>query len=501
MRFARTAIAAAGLASAATAYAAEASSSSDVVVLAEGNFTSWTESEPLALVEFYAPWCGHCKNLAPQYEEAATTLKDASIKLAKVDCTAETEICSKMEVSGYPTLKINRKGAFTEYNGPRKADGIVSYMQKQSLPALSKLSADNIAEFKGKDKVVAITYLSEKDTEDLDVITKVAEAHRDNYLFGVTHDEALAKAAGVTAPALVLYRQFDEPEVKFDKKINEDDIVSFLKVESVPLVDELGPENFMVYAGSGLPLAYLFADPASKDLQSQIDVLKPIAKANKGKLNFVWIDGVKFANHAKSLNIQGDELPAFAIQDIENNLKFPLEDIASDLTGKITAFVNKYTTNELKPSVKSEAIPADQDGPVFVLVADEFEKVVGDDSKDKLVEFYAPWCGHCKNLAPTYDQLGEKYSAHKDKVLIAKMDATLNDVPPSAGFQIQSFPTIKFKAAGSSDWIDFDGDRSLEGFVEFISQKGTHKLSVDLEPVNETATDAKKDEAPHHEEL
>ncbi|EPQ30820.1 uncharacterized protein PFL1_01719 [Pseudozyma flocculosa PF-1] len=501
MRFTRTAIAAAGLASAATAYAAEASGS-DVLVLSEGNFTSTVEAEPLMLVEFYAPWCGHCKNLAPQYEEAATSLKQNGIKLAKVDCTVETEVCAAQEVAGYPTLKVSRKGVFTEYNGARKADGIVSYMQKQSLPAISTLTADSITEFKGKDKVVAIAYLSDKDAADLEVITKVAEAHRDDYLFGVAHDESLAKAAGVTAPALVLYRKFDEPEVKFDKKFSQDDVVSFLKAESVPLIDELGPENFMTYAGSGLPLAYLFADPESKDLQSQVESLRPLAKENKGKLNFVWIDAVKFANHAKSLNIQSENWPAFAIQDIEKNLKFPLEDIASDLTSKVSSFVGQYTKGDLKPSIKSEPIPADQDGPVHVLVSDEFDKIVGDDSKDMLVEFYAPWCGHCKKLAPTYDQLGEKYAAHKDKVLIAKMDATANDIPPSAGFQIQSFPTIKFKAAGSKEWIEFQGDRSLEGFVEFIGQNGKHKVSVDLEPVNDTAADAaKKDDAPHHEEL
>lgn len=82
------------------------------------------------LVEFYAPWCGHCQALAPHYEAAATTLKAEGIKLAKVDCTVEEALCGEQDVKGYPTLKVMRHGQASEYSGPRKTDGIVSYMQK-----------------------------------------------------------------------------------------------------------------------------------------------------------------------------------------------------------------------------------------------------------------------------------------------------------------------------------------------------------------------------------
>jgi protein disulfide-isomerase-like protein len=77
-----------------------------------------------------APWCGHCKALAPEYEKAATSLKNASIKLAKVDCTSESDLCGEHGIQGYPTLKVFRSGTPTEYSGPRKSDGIISYMKK-----------------------------------------------------------------------------------------------------------------------------------------------------------------------------------------------------------------------------------------------------------------------------------------------------------------------------------------------------------------------------------
>jgi protein disulfide-isomerase A1 len=74
----------------------------------------------------YAPWCGHCKALAPEYDEAAKSLTEKDIHLAKVDCTVETEICQEHGVEGYPTLKVFRgKDAVSPYQGARKSQAYV----------------------------------------------------------------------------------------------------------------------------------------------------------------------------------------------------------------------------------------------------------------------------------------------------------------------------------------------------------------------------------------
>ena len=74
----------------------------------------------------YAPWCGHCKALAPEYEEAATSLKEKDIRVVKVDCTEEADLCQKQGVEGYPTLKVFRGlDNVTPYKGQRKAAAYV----------------------------------------------------------------------------------------------------------------------------------------------------------------------------------------------------------------------------------------------------------------------------------------------------------------------------------------------------------------------------------------
>lgn len=228
-------------------------SADDVVVLTEENFEKEVGQDKGALVEFYAPWCGHCKKLAPEYEKLGNSFKKAkSVLIAKVDCDEHKGVCSKYGVSGYPTIQWFPKGSLEpkKFEGPR--------------------TAESLAEF---------------------------------------------------------------------------------------------------------------------------------------------------------VNTEGG-------------------------------------TN-----VKIATAPSH----VVVLTPETFNEVVLDETKDVLVEFYAPWCGHCKSLAPIYEKVAAVFKS-EDDVVIANLDADkYRDLAEK--YDVSGFPTLKFFPKGNKAGEDYGGGRDLDDFVAFINEK------------------------------
>lgn len=163
----------------------------------------------------------------------------------------------------------------------------------------------------------------------------------------------------------------------------------------------------------------------------------------------------------------------------------------TELTSEnINTFLDSYLSGELKAHLMTEEVPEDWDKkPVKVLVGKNFNEVAKDKSKNVFVEFYAPWCGHCKQLAPIWDQLGEKFKDSED-IVIAKMDSTANELED---IKIEGFPTLKFFPKDSDEVIEYRGARTLESLKKFVESGGKDHGVDDEEEMDEEMIDSLED--------
>jgi len=467
-----------------------------VLVLTDKNFQEALDANEFILVEFYAPWCGHCKALAPEYAKAAGILaeKGSPIALAKLDATEEPKIAEQFEVRGYPTLKFFKNGKDTEYNGGRTADTIVSWLEKKTGPAAKTLATvDEAKAFVADNDIAIIGFFDSVDSDGAKAFLAAA-GNMDDFPFAITSEAAVLaeyKAAGV-----VIFKNFDEGRNDMEGEVTEESVTAFVAGNSLPLVVDFSQDTAQkIFSGDIKSHLLLFMSGAAEDHAAKVEIARGIAKDYKGQMLFVTINTDE-EDHKRIMEFFGmeeSELPSMRIIKLEEDMsKFkPASTELSD--SNIRAFVKSYLAGELKAHLMSEEIPEDWDKePVKVLVAKNFEEVAKDTAKDVLVEFYAPWCGHCKQLTPVWEKLGEKYKDH-ESIIIGKMDATANELED---IKVQGFPTIKLIQKETNKIIDYNGERTLDGFVKFLESGGVHGAAAEGDDDEED-----EDDDLEHDEL
>jgi protein disulfide-isomerase A1 len=477
---------------------AEITKEEGVLVLTEANFQEALDAHEFLLVEFYAPWCGHCKALAPEYAKAAGLLseKDSPIMLGKVDATEESKVAEKFEVRGYPTLKFFKSGKDTEYNGGRTAETIVSWLDKKTGPPAKTLATVEEAKaFIEENEIAVVGFFADTESPDAKAFLAAA-SNLDDFVFGLASDAAVIeeyKAAGV-----VLFKKFDEGRNDLEGEVTEEIVTKFVAGNALPLVVDFNQETAQkIFSGEIKSHLLMFVSAAAEDYASKVEVVRGIAKDYKGQMLFVTINTDE-EDHKRIMEFFGmdeAELPSMRIIKLEEDMAKYRPDSTELSDSNIRAFVTSYLAGEIKPHLMSEEVPEDWDStPVKVLVGKNFDSVARDPAKDVLVEFYAPWCGHCKQLTPIWEKLGEKYKDH-ESIVIAKMDSTANEIED---IKVQGFPTIKLVQKGENTIIDYNGERTLEGFVKFLESGGVHGAAAEGDDDEE---DEEDDLGDGHDEL
>ncbi|XP_037114779.1 protein disulfide-isomerase A2 [Syngnathus acus] len=462
----------------------------NVMVLHGNNFARALNQTKYLLVEFYAPWCGHCKQLEPIYAEAAGKLKDQpAVGLAKVDATDEKELADEFAINSFPVLKLfvhgDRKQPI-DFNGQRTVNGIIRWLKRRSGPGATVLAdADSAASFVDAHNITVVGFFKSLESDAAKEFSQLVMDTTDTE-FGITTSPEVFQKYELKSETVVLFKKFDDGRVDYtlsdDGKLDKSNLTSFIQENSlefiIPFTKETGDKIF----SSSIRLhCLLFINSTVESHTVLVDQVRPLAKTYKSKMLFVTIDvagDVLFV--LEFFGVVLADVPTARIMSMDTGKKFKVD--TADLSGSLPSLCQEVLDGTAKPYYRSQDVPEDWNkAPVKVLVGKNFESVALDPTKNVFVKFYAPWCGHCKELVPIWDQLGEKYAEHED-IVIAKIDSTANELE---AFTISGFPTLKYFPAGGKEPVEYSGKRDLETLSKFLDNGGVLPKEDDDDDENE----------------
>ena len=339
---------------------------------------------------------------------------------------------------------------------------------KKSGPPSTAVTCASLKE-KIEDSKFVIAYFG-ADSESLYTDVHVGYANtEDKIAFVHSDDAACATEYGASTPGLVFFRKFETTTNVYTGAANKDALIAFVKPLMVPTVFEFTEDEIEAVFGQKQPTAVLFRSSETDANAAFMDTWSEAAKTHKGKMLFTYSDvsgGIQ-ERLAEFMGVTKDALPTLRVILPADMKKFESPNKPADLTvANIGTFLDDVLSGAIKPHLKSEPVPEDNTGPVRVIVGTQFEEIVMDESKDVLVKYYAPWCGHCKKLAPIWEELGEAFKDNAN-IVIAKMDSTANE---AEGVEVRGYPTLIFYPKGKKEGVTFDGDRTLEPLKTYIEE-------------------------------
>uniref|UniRef100_A0A8B9TXR6 protein disulfide-isomerase n=1 Tax=Anas platyrhynchos TaxID=8839 RepID=A0A8B9TXR6_ANAPL len=388
-----------------------------VLVLHEHNFAR------------YAPWCGHCQRLAPEFAQAAARLRNGS---------EATALSNEFGIHAYPTLKLFRDGNRTHplaYSG--RATGIVRWMQRRAGPSTTLLQdTDTAAAFINAQDIVVVGFFKDLQGEAAQAFYEAAGEVVD-VAFGVTKADELFEAYGLSVDTVCLFKKVSRAG---------EGLTRLLRVHSLELVMEFSNETSSRIFGANIPHhMLLFLNKTVEEQLALRDDFRKAASNFRGKVLFVVVDVDGYGATVLSFfGMTPADAPTLRFIKMENNRKYQMAEDAFTATA-VRDFVQAVLDGKVKPHLLSQTPPEDWDTrPVKVLVGKTFEQVAFDETKNVFVKFYAPWCSHCKEMAAAWEELGERYKDHED-IVIAEMDATANELE---NLTIRGYPTLHYFPAG-----------------------------------------------------
>ncbi|KAL9317744.1 hypothetical protein ACSQ67_014261 [Phaseolus vulgaris] len=319
-----------------------------VLILDESNFDSAIASFDNILVDFYAPWCGHCKRLAPELDAAAPVLATLNkpIVIAKVDADKHTRLGKKYDVSAYPTILLFNHGIPTEYRGPRKADLLVRYLKKFAASDVSILDSDSAVN----------TFVAEAGTFfpvfigfglNNTLIEKFGIKYKKQAWFSVAKDfseDLMVLYDFDKIPALVsLNPQYSERNT-FYGPFEDEFLEDFVRQNLIPLVVPVSYETLKLVKADGRKIVLTIVEDEDEERSRELTkLLKAAASANRD-LVFGYVGVKQMEEFAENFDIS-TKLPKMVVWDKSDDYLSVVDSESidgEDQATKISKFLEGY---------------------------------------------------------------------------------------------------------------------------------------------------------------
>lgn len=261
-----------------------------VLELTDLTFKERTENDgEIWLIEFYAPWCGHCKQLQPVFEQLSEQVPD-SVKIGKVDATTSRKVATDHEVKAFPTIKYYRNNHWDKYEGSRTLDAFLSFVRRLEAPAREEVqSAEDLAEY----DVSFLLQFPLRSPERAEILRTLDDTLI--RLHGRAHIFTMETSA-VKTP--LFYRMHGTSFTKFmyvNARTEESELEKFVLDNNRPLVSKLENSNFKQLGSLGLVMMIAIADYSSSDSSALITKITEVAQQmtpdTRESIIFAHLDG------------------------------------------------------------------------------------------------------------------------------------------------------------------------------------------------------------------
>lgn len=437
-----------------------------VIVLTDETFSQAINQFEYILVEFYAPWCGHCQKLAPEYSEAALILKedDNQVPLAKIDGTKNKLSTRNVELTGYPTLSFFIRGKPIKYKGGRTALEIIDWVRRKSgsPTQLVKTQEDLLEQL---DKREVVLFLNDKKNSELFSLYKKVAQEYDGVVF--LHSDRKFQSKNFPPNKITILKNFEEPFKIFegDNKATEEELKNFIDVWRYPTLMHFN-NNMAIERIFGKKSKAIFLI-LKRNQEPEFEAFKKVAEENRELIIFsycYWKEDLcrKLMKTTGTLRIQ---IPFVIV--VDQSKKSAKYLMTENLITKeaISEFLKNFFSGMAKRFYKKSPIPIYRDGVVRKISGDIWEEEIIQNEDFVFVMFYAPWCGHCKKFMPKWIEFGLR-TFKMEHFRVGMIDGSSNEIP---GIEVSGFPTLfLFKKNKKDSGIKFEGKRTVEGLREFV---------------------------------